>query len=553
MRTTTLPALLIAALLAGCAAPPRDAGPLQVKVIAINDFHGNLKPPASGLRIRDPQDRSKTVDIPAGGAEHLASAVRELRAKNPNSVFVAAGDLVGASPFLSALFHDEPTIEALGLMGLEASAVGNHEFDHGRVELLRQQQGGCHPKDGCRGPKPFTGARWQYLAASTLDTATGRTLFPPYVIKRFEGIPVAFIGLTLKETPAIVVPSGVAGLQFRDEVQTVNALVPELKRQGIEAIVVLIHEGGSPTGDYDECPGISGAIVGIVEKLDPAVDLVVSGHTHRAYNCRIAGRLVTSADKYGTIVTEIDLTLDRKTGDVTQARAGNVIVRPERFAKDAAQTALIATYEARAAPLAQRVVGRLAAPLSRDENAAGEMPLGRVIADAHLAATKAPADGGAQIAFTNPGGVRAPLAGRPDGTVTYEQLFTVQPFSNNLVTMTLTGAQLRAVLEQQWAGQPRDRVMQASRGFSYTWDAARPSGRRVVEGSLAIDGKPIAPGDPVRVTVNVYMADGGDNFTVFRDGTDRRTGIIDVDALEQFVQATPVLAVDAQPRIRRLN
>lgn len=553
MRANALLTFLTAALLAACAAPPRDGAPLQVKVLAINDFHGNLKPPASGLRIRDPDDRAKTIDIPAGGAEHLATAVRELRAKNPNHIFVAAGDLVGASPFLSALFHDEPTIEALGLMGLEASAVGNHEFDRGSVELLRQQNGGCHPEDGCRGPKPFTGARYQYLAASTVDIATGRTLLPAYHVKKFEGVPVAFIGLTLKDTPTIVVPSGVAGLEFRDEAATVNALVPQLRAQGIEAIVVLIHEGGMPSGDYDECPGISGAIVGIVERLDPAVDLVVSGHTHRAYNCRIAGRLVTSADKYGTIVTEIDLTLDRKTGDVVQTRAGNVIVRPERFAKDAAQTALIASYEQHAAPLAQRVVGRLAAALSRDENPAGEMPLGRVIADAQLAATRAGPDGGAVIALTNPGGIRAPLVARPDGTVTYEQIFTVQPFSNSLVTLTLTGAQLRAALEQQWAGQPKDRVMQVSRGFSYAWDARKPPGQRVVEGSLALDGRPIAPTDRLRVTVNNYMADGGDNFTLFRDGTERRTGITDVDALEQFVQATPLLAVDALPRIRRVD
>jgi 5'-nucleotidase len=554
MRTPPWPAVLLAVLLSGCGAlAPRATGPVQVTVLAINDFHGNLLPPLGGVRIRDPQDASKTVDVPAGGAEHLASAVRELRAKNPNHVFVAAGDLVGASPLLSALFHDEPTIEALGLMGLEASAVGNHEFDHGAAELLRQQNGGCHPKDGCKGPRPWGGARYRYLAASTLDTASGRTLFPAYHVKRFEGIPVAFIGLTLKDTPKIVVPTGVAGLEFRDEAATVNALVPELRRQGIEAIVVLIHEGGAPTGDYNECAGISGAIVGIVKQLDRAVDLVVSGHTHRAYNCRIDGRLVTSADKYGTIVTEIGLTLDRKTGDVIEARAENVIVKPERFAKDAAQTALIDTYQRLSAPLAQRVVGRLGAPLSRDENAAGEMPIGSVIADAHLAATAAAAAGGAQIAFTNPGGVRAALAPRPDGSVTYEALFTVQPFSNSLVTMTLTGAQLRAVLEQQWTGQPKPRVMQVSRGFAYAWDAQRPVGQRVVDGSLALDGAPIAPDQRVRVTVNNYMANGGDNYAGFTQGTELRTGITDMEALEAWFSAVPLMVPGAPGRIKRLN
>ena len=225
-------------------------------------------------------------------------------------MFVAAGDLIGASPLLSGLFHDEPTIEALSLMGLEVSAVGNHEFDEGRDELLRMQNGGCHPLAGCRGPSKFAGAKFRYLAASTIDRRTGKTLLPAYEVKEFEGIPVAFIGLTLKDTPKVVSPSGVAGLEFRDEAETVNALVPELRRRGIEAIVVLIHEGGFPTGDYNECPDISGPIVNIVKKLDKAVDLVVSGHTHRAYKCVIDGRLVTSADKFGTLVTEIELMLD---------------------------------------------------------------------------------------------------------------------------------------------------------------------------------------------------------------------------------------------------
>ena len=349
MRGRFAPLLVLIALLAACAAP-RPTTPVQVKILAINDFHGNLRPPQGGIRIRDPQDPSKTVNVPAGGSEHMASALNQLRAKNPNHIFVAAGDLVGATPLVSALFHDEPTIEAMNLMGLEASAVGNHEFDKGRVELLRLQRGGCHPTDGCKGPQPFGGARFQYLGAGIVDTRTGNALLPSTHIKRFEGIPVAFIGLTLKDTPTIVVPAGVAGLKFGDEAETVNALVPGLRRQGIEAIVVLIHEGGVPSGDYNECPGISGPIVDIVKKLDRAVDLVISGHTHRAYNCRIDDRLVTSADKYGTVVSEIDITLDPKTGDVTQARADNLIVRTDRFAKDAAQSKLIATYEQLAAP-----------------------------------------------------------------------------------------------------------------------------------------------------------------------------------------------------------
>ncbi len=552
MRSSALVSSLIALALAGCSAfAPRPSGPVPVKVLAINDFHGNLLPPQGGIRIRDPQDAGKTVNVPAGGAAHLATAVKAARAKNPDHVFVAAGDLVGATPLLSALFRDEPTIEAMNLIGLEASAVGNHEFDKGAAELLRLQRGGC-ASDGCKGPAPFAGARFDYLAASTVVTQTGKTLLPAYRVKRFQGIPVAFIGLTLKDTPKIVVPTGVAGLEFRDEAQTVNALVPELRAQGIEAIVVLIHEGGFPTGDYNECPGISGPIVDIVKKLDKAVDLVISGHTHRAYNCRIDGRLVTSGDKYGTVLTEIDLVLDPKTGDVSEARADNVIVRTDRYAKDEALAGMIAVYEKLAQPLAKRVVGRIDAPLSRDESAAGEMPLGRVIADAQLAATQAPADGGAQLALMNPGGVRAALTGDAGGQVRYEDLFAVQPFYNNLVTLTLTGAQLLAVLEQQWIDQPKPRILQVSRGLGYAWDANRPVGERVVPGSLTLDGQPIDPARRYRVTVNSFLAAGGDGFGAFKQGTEVRTGAMDIDAFEAYFQTGAPVSAGAA-RIRRLN
>jgi 5'-nucleotidase len=434
-------------------------------------------------------------------------------------------------------------------MGLEASAVGNHEFDQGHAELLRQQNGGCHPQRGCKGPQPFAGAKFRYLAASTIDSATGKTIFPAYHVKRFDGIPVAFIGLTLKDTPKIVAPLGVAGLEFRDEAQTINALVPELRRQGIEAIVVLIHEGGMPSGDYNECPGLSGAIVDIVKKLDRAVDLVVSGHTHRAYNCRVDGRLVTSADKYGTLVSAIDLTLDRKTGDVIESRADNVIVRNDRFARDPAQTQLIARYEQLAAPLAQRVVGRIAAPLTRDESPAGETAIGQLIADAQLAAT---ADAGAQIAFTNPGGLRTSLNGGADGTVRYEDLFAVQPFSNNLVTLTLSGAQLKQLLEQQWVDQPRQRVLQVSRGFSYSWDSTRPPGQRVIAESMRLNGQAIDAQARYRISVNHFLAEGGDNFTLFRQAQEPRTGMMDIDALERYMQGAGVVAPGKLDRVRRL-
>jgi 5'-nucleotidase len=547
------------ALLAACAGLPtptpdrKSTEPLTVKILAINDFHGNLMPPSAGIRIPDPKDPTKTQTVKAGGAEHMATAVKQLRGTNANTIFVGAGDLIGASPLLSALFHDEPTVESLGLMNLEVAAVGNHEFDHGKDELLRLQHGGCHPRDGCTGPAPFRGASFKYLAASTIDTKTGKTILPPYYIKTFEGVPIGFIGLTLKNTPGIVSPSGVAGLHFADEAETVNALIPELKRQGVNAIVALIHEGGFPTGGYNECPGISGPIVNIVKRLDKAVSVVVSGHTHKAYNCDIDGRLVTSGDKYGTLVTDIDLKLDRAAGTVTSAKANNVIVRIDAFAKDPDQTKLINAYTIRSNDIAKRPVASIAASLTRDESPAGETNIGNLVADAQLHATREPAHGGAVIALTNIGGIRAPLMKVGAGGVSYADVFAVQPFYNNLLTVTLTGQQILTALEQQWLNQPKPRPLQVSHTFKYTWDATRPVGERVVPGSVTINGAPLSPSAEYRVTINSFLAEGGDGFSVFKSGKNALTGPTDLGALDDYMRQAKVIMPPALDRIRRLN
>lgn len=527
--------------------------PVDVTLLAINDFHGHLRPAPGGIAIEDPSDRTKTITVPAGGAEHMATLVKQLRAGRKHTAFVAAGDLIGASPFLSALFHDEPTIEALSMMGLEIAAVGNHEFDEGRDELLRMQHGGCHPNDGCKGPHPFAGATFRYLAASTIDTKTGKPLLPAYEIRVFDGVPVAFIGLTLKGTPSLVAPPGIAGLDFRDEAETVNALVPELKTQGVEAIVVLIHEGGWPTGGINECPGISGPIVDIVRKFDKAVDVVISGHTHRAYTCAIDGRLVTSGDKYGTLVTTIDLKLDRTTRDITSAIANNVIVHTS-IPADPSQTALLAAYDRVAAPIAARPAGTITATLSRlPDMRTGESPLGSVIADSHLAATSAADRGNAVIAFTNPGGIRSDIVKRPDAGVSYGDVFAAQPFRNQLVTLTLTGAQIKAMLEQQWRDPQRPRILQVSKGFSYTWDNAGADGHRVIADSMKIGATTIDPAATYRVTINNFLAVGGDGFTVLKDGKDPVIGVYDVDALSSFLRDNSPVAPATLNRIARVN
>jgi 5'-nucleotidase len=526
---------------------------VDLRILAINDFHGYLRPSPGGIRISAPDEGTKKITVPAGGAEHMATLVKQLSEGHKNSIFVAAGDLIGASPLLSAMFHDEPTIESLSMMGLAIASVGNHEFDEGKDELKRMQDGGCHPVDRCQGPHPFTGAKFHYLAASTVETATGKTIFPPYEIREFDHIPVAFIGLTLKGTSGIISPASAAGLEFRDEAESVNALVPELKARGVEAIVILIHEGGYPTGDYNECPAISGAIVDIVRKFDPAIDLVISGHTHHAYVCNIDGRLVTSADKYGTLVTAIDVTLDTRTRDVIGAKADNVVVRTNTLAKDPEQTALIAAYDTLAAPIANRRAGSVSATLSRAPNDAGESTLGDIVADAQLAATAAEGNGGAVAAFTNPGGLRADIAGKEDGAVTYADLFASQPFRNQLVTLTLSGNQIKAVLEQQWLDPKRPRILQVSKGFSYAWDDTRPLGERIVAGSISLNGTPVDPAKSYRITVNNYLSTGGDGFTVLKEGTAQQFGVYDADALYAYFRANSPISPAPADRIKRSN
>lgn len=551
-------ALLAAALaLAGCNDSSSNSSsntvvgpvPVEVKMIAINDLHGNLKVPSGGVPDVDPANPARTVTVPAGGVEFLSTHIANIRAKNPsNSVVVAAGDLIGATPLLSALFNDEPTIEALNTLGLDFSAVGNHEFDKGTAELLRMQNGGCHPTDGCRSGVTFTGAKFKYLAANVIDTKTGKPLLPAYQIKYFNGVPVAFIGMTLKGTPSIVTPSGVAGMEFRDEAETVNALVPQIQAEGVKSIVLLIHEGASQTGLYNECKGASGAIMNIAKKLDPAVAIIVSGHTHQAYNCEVDGRLITSARQYGQVVTEIDFTADPNAG-ITRRVATNRIVTGD-VAKDAKQTAIIDRVAALVSPLENRIVAKITAPLTRTANAAGESVLGDIIADAQLDATADAKFGGAQIAFMNPGGIRQDFAA---GDVTYGQIFTVQPFGNSLVTLTITGAQLKTVLEQQWLNQASPRIMQVSNGFTYTWDNTKPNGSKVDAASMKLNGVVINPTAKYRVTVNSFMATGGDGYLVFNDGTERLGGAVDVDALEAYFKKRTPIGATPRDRIKRVD
>ncbi|TYB50924.1 bifunctional metallophosphatase/5'-nucleotidase [Nonomuraea sp. PA05] len=536
-------AVLLPSAVARAAEPP-----VPIQLLAINDFHGNLEPPAGGTGMVTTQGAGgKPVEVPAGGAAYLATHLK--RARKQHSLTVSAGDNIGASPLLSAAYHDEPTIESLGLMGLRVSTVGNHEFDEGLVELKRMQEGGCHPQDGCaQAGRPFRGASFPYLAANVIETATGKPIFPPYVVRTAApGVKIGFLGMTLKDTPADLEPAAAAGLRFLDEVSTARKYVPELRREGVEAIVLLLHQGGKAASqiyDYD-CDaggpgsGLSGPIVGLAEQLDPEIDLIVAGHTNQSHVCTIpdpggARRLVTSTSSFTKMFTDITLPYDRQAGDFVRSgiRARNVIVTRD-VPEDPDQAALIARWEKLIAPVANKVVGYIAKELRGRGSEALEKPLGKVIADAQLAAGKSQ---GARVAFVTPGAIRSDLVYENGGAVTYARVFAVQPFSTPMTTLDLTGAQIVTLLRQQFINQSRDMVLQVSEGFTYTVDTTKSGGDQVVASSIRLDGKALEPGRTYRVTANDYVASGGDNFTVMREGQNRVSNGTDTEALADYLQ-----------------
>ncbi|MGA8980433.1 MAG: bifunctional metallophosphatase/5'-nucleotidase [Pedococcus sp.] len=573
------------AFASGTSSASKNGPTLDIQLLSFNDFHGNLEPPAgSGGRIItdhkiDPvTGKPVDVTVDAGGVEYLATKLRELRKGHKNSLTVAAGDIVGASPLLSAAFHDEPTIEAMNKVGLDVTSVGNHEFDEGYKELQRLDAGGClddgagaDNQDSCPGGKTFKGADFPFLAANVTYTGTDTTILPPYSIKKVNGAKIGFIGMTLENTPNIVTKSGVEGLSFADEVETANKLVPVLRKKGVNAIVVLVHEGGFPaskqnwtdpaTGttysvnanyDYTCQKGgvLSGPIVDIAGALDPAIDMVVSGHTHAPYVCDIkdpAGqqRLVTSASSFGRLVTDTSFKYDRRTQDIVRPSVTSTNVLVDRTTKAPELSELISRYQALVAPIAGRVLGSITTDVGRSNtenpgsvNAGGESQLGDLIADAQLADPSVVTGGQTpQIAFMNPGGIRAPLnytatGTEGDGVVTYEEAFTVQPFNNYLVSLTMTGAQIKSLLTQQWTGlnAAAPKVLQVSQGFSYTY-----SGTTL--GTVTLDGTPLVDSQSYRVVTNNFLADGGDGFPAFTTATDKYFGGLDIDAFANYLEA----------------
>jgi 5'-nucleotidase len=568
---TAVVALLPATAIA--ANGPKD-NDTSVQLLAFNDFHGHLEPNTpgtiqTGCCVPNSTNTAWTpMTVPAGGVEYFATHLKDLRTANTNTITVGAGDLIGASPLISGLFHDEPTIHALNAIGVDVSGVGNHEFDEGIQELYRMQFGGCAGPDTCVVDKVFPGAFFQYLAANVFFAGTDETILPAYKIKKIDNAKIAFIGLTLEGTPSIVTPAGVAGLEFRPEIQTTNALVQKLRNEnGVRAFVVLLHQGGfqnppppgpftsppNPNGytDVNRCVNFSGSeITAILQGLDPQVDVVVSGHTHAPYICPNfmgTGKLLTSASSFGRVITDIDLVIDHESKDVKSVSARNVIVTQDNPAtpeveveKDPAMTSIVNRYKNASDPIANQIVGSITADITRAATTAGESALGDVIADAQLKATQPSDFGSSVIAFMNPGGIRSDLlfanspGGEAAGQVTYGELFTVQPFGNSLVVKTCTGAQIKALLEQQIF--PTTRILQVSSGFTYSFSASAPAGSRVDASSIKLNGVTLNPAMGYRVTMNSFLASGGDGFTVFNQCTNALGGEIDLDALVRYFQ-----------------
>jgi 5'-nucleotidase len=535
-----IPFLIVVAALVACtpaaaAQKKKPQKPLRVQLLGINDFHGHLEADTPGRISRTKRSRDAVF---AGGAEYLATHVRMLSRRRKHTLVVAAGDTVGGSPLLSSLFHDEPAIEAMNKIGLDIAAVGNHEFDEGANELRRLQRGGCHPVDGCADGTPFRGARFPFLAANVLSRRTGKTIFPPYLIRKVGGERIGFIGMTLEGTPELISPVIAANLRFLDEAQTANRYVRELRRAGVRAIVVLLHEGdfASVPGTADSCPGIYGPLRDIVRRTSQEVDVFLTGHTHAAYDCVIDGRRVTSAGSYGRLITRIDLEISRRTHDIVRAGADNWIVGQDVMrAPDL--TALIAHYSRFAAPLRDRLIGRLAGSASRTRDDSGESRMGNLVADAQHQTT------GADAAFILPGGVRAGLAA---GDVTFGRAFITQPFGTSLVTVTLTGTQLLELLKEQWCGQHTAQELQPSAGVTYTWSAAAATaitGKPCATAAnpvtdLRLRGEPVSESQGYRVTVNSSMAAGGGHLPVLTAGTQRTGGPEDTAALESYLGPT---------------
>jgi 5'-nucleotidase len=550
-RLGALPAAaaLFAALLTGCATPT-STRTTELTLLSFNDFHGNIqpaKPTPLMPRVADPATGEIKAQ-PAGGVAHLATAMAELRAKHPGAVVVAGGDLIGASPLISSLLRDEPTLDAMSQFGVTASALGNHELDAGLPELLRKARGECGPTE-CLWPG-FKGPGFPYLGANVLDAGTGKPLLPTHVMTQAAGFKIAIAGVATRDTPQLIVARAIQGMRFADEVDTLNALVPQLKAEGAQVLVAIMHEGGvqSPGSSASDptyaCPTLSGRALDIAQRLDPAYAIIIGGHTHQAYTCKINGRLVVQAGSYGGWITESRLKFDA-SGRVLDAQAVNHPVLQSVYAPNPALVNLVAqaaalTQAARAKPVATLPRGAVRNPADPH----GDSWLGNLIADSQLAFARK--HGPADVAFMNPGGIRADLTVEPGKPTTMSDVLAIQPFGNDIVALTLTGQQLWDILQRQLPkGDAAPRLLQVSSTLRYHW--RRGAGGVPQLGEILINGEPLNRAKDYRVIVNNFLSEGGDAQTGFKHGRDRAVLGTDVDALVELLRDNPQALPQAEP------
>lgn len=514
--------------------PGKGRGPfLDVQLLQFSDFHGALLPDSDGN----------------GGAVLFAGLVDQLEDQfSGPTLLLSSGDSIGGSTFESGLFHDEPTVEILNAMGVDASAVGNHEFDEGYAELVRMIEGGNHPVDGQYMDYPYGGTDFPYLAANVVWTESGEQVFDGSTVLKVKGAKIGVVGAVTSDVPTLVSPGGIQGLTFTDEADAINAEVEALQARGVEAIVVLLHEGGFQGGEeagINDCVDLGGPIVGINERVSAEVDVIMTGHTHQAFTCQLPDpegvlRTVTGPGATSDSLSAIEVSIDRRTKDIV--RDATEATNHEVLA-GGPESAEVAEILSRWLPLSEElgatVIGSAAEPIlgDKDTDRTQETPMVDLVADAILWGTQAPENGDADIALMNIGGVRDEF---PGGDITYRDAYNVAPFGNLLVTVTLTGEQLEAVLEQQYqpnAGRAEMLALGVSDGFTYTWDATQPEGERVVAGSMMLNGVEIQPDQTYRVATLNFLQEGGDGFTVFTQGTDLTGGPEDLANLVAFVKA----------------
>jgi len=493
----------------------------NIQLLGINDFHGNLEPSPR-------QIGGRTV----GGAAYLDAYLDRYEAKNPeNTIRVHAGDMVGASPLISSYFHDEPAIYALNNIEMDVGTLGNHEFDEGGQEMLRLINGGQRNddrqfKDGPSGETintsdpDFPGADFPYIAANTQYKSTGENVLSPVEIVERDGVKVGFIGVTTEDTPNIVTKDAIDPFRITDISESVNRQARKLQDQGVKSIVVLAHAGG-----FQDSAGVAtGEILDETSEMTRFVDVVVAGHSHSQLNTRVDNKLVVEAFSFGTAFDAVNMQVDRRTQDVVSSSAEIVTTYNDSIQPDPETAKLVAGYKERIDPIASRVVGTADETITRTASASGESALGDLIADAQRDFA------GADMAFMNPGGIRADIQA---GDVTFGELFTVQPFDNQVVSMELTGDQIHRLLEQQFEV---NRILQIS-GFKYSYNASNPAGQRIT--SVSVDGAPLDRNAKYTIAANSFIATGGDGFTVFEEGQNQQTLGSDVDALEEHVSGLP--------------